>query len=238
MRPNRIAAAFIVCCLLAACGKSQQPAPKQAEPAKPAPVENAAPAVKLNNAEPVVPTPPEGTAPLPLQTPPPIPVSREPAPPGASAAELQALREAFERQKQADQSTLEGLQNKLAALEQRLAQWEAKPPPRPQPAANPVKPTRKKAKTRKAHVASAKLKVLKTASQASADTAPALPFTVGSVDTWNGEKQVMVRSGGQWRGLKPGDSQDGWRIEAADGQAVTLRSPQGKRWQIEARQGG
>jgi len=38
--------------------------------------------------------------------------------------------------------------------------------------------------------------------------------------------------------LKPGDSQDGWRIEAADGQVVTLRSPQGKRWQVEARQGG
>ena len=235
MKPNRIAFALIICCLLAACGKDQQPAPKPLEAAKPAPVEHAAPGVKLNNAEPVVPTPPTGIAPLPPQTPSPIPVSRESPLPGASAADLQALREAFERQKQADQSSLEELQNKLAALEQRLAQWEAKPSPRPQPAASQVKPAKKKAKKPKAPVVSAKPKAL--APQASADTAPVLPFAVGSVDTWNGEKQVMVRSGGQWRGLRPGDSQDGWRIEAADGQVVTLRSPQGKRWQIEAKQG-
>lgn len=238
MKPNRIALAFIICCLLAACGKDQQPAPRQAEPAKSAPVEHAAPGVKLNNAEPVVPTLPDRIAPLPPQTPPPIPISREPPPPSANAADLQALREAFERQNEADKSALEGLQNKLAALEQRLAQWEAKPSPRPQPAASPAKPARKKAKNPKAPVVSAKPTVLKTASLVSADTAPALPFAVGSVDTWNGEKQVMVRSGGQWRGLRPGDSQDGWRIEAADGQVVTLRSPQGKRWQIEAKQGG
>ena len=47
----------------------------------------------------------------------------------------------------------------------------------------------------------------------------------------------MVRVGRQWIGLKAGDTRDGWRVESMDGQAVTVRSPQGDLRNIEAGQG-
>jgi hypothetical protein len=64
--------------------------------------------------------------------------------------------------------------------------------------------------------------------------APPLPFSVESVDTWNGEKTVVVRDGGRLIDLKPGDSHAGWRIEAADGQTVTVRSPHGAAHTVDA----
>jgi len=231
--------ALAICFLLTACGKDKPPVlPKPVDSAKPASVESAAAGVKLNTAEPVVPTPPLAAAQAPqaLQTPPPIQARPEPSPPGASAADVQALREAFDRQKEADKASIEALQGRLATLEQRLVQWEAKPAP--QPVASPAKTPKKKPKKPKAPVVSAKRRGAQTVPPHEADAAPVLPFFVGSVDTWDGEKQVMIRSGGQWRGLKPGDSHDGWRIESADGQAVKVRSPQGKLWQVEAGQGG
>ncbi len=233
MKPNRIIVALAVCFLLAACGKDKPPVlPKPVDYAKPASVESAAAGVKLNTAEPVVPTPPLAAP----QTPPPIPVSPVPSPPSASAADLQALREVFDRQKEADKVSIEELQGRLAALEQRLAQVEAKPAP--QPVASQAKTPKKKPKKPKALVVSAKRRGPQTVPPHAADAAPVLPFYVGSVDTWDGEKQVMIRADGQWRGLKPGDSHDGWRIESTDGQAVKVRSPQGKLWQVEAGQGG
>jgi ribosomal protein L29 len=238
MKPNRIMVALAVCFLLTACGKDKPPVlPKPAESAKPASVESAAAGIKLNTAQPVVATAPPAAAQASqsLQTPPPIPVSPVPLPPGASAADVQALREAFDRQKEADKVSIEELQSKLATLAQRLAVLEAKPAS--QPVANQAG-LPKKARKPKAHVVPAKRSAAKIRPRRSADTAPTLPFFVGSVDTWEGEKEVMVRSGGQWQGLKPGDTRDGWRIESTDGQAVTVRSPQGKLWQIQARQGG
>lgn len=239
MRPNRITVALAVCFLLTACGKDRQPVPpKPVDYAKPVSVESAAAGVKLNTAEPVVSTPPLAAAQAPqaLQTPPPLPVSPVPSPPSANAADLQTLREAFDRQKEADKASIEALQSRLAALEQRLAQAEAKPAP--QPVASPAKNPKKKPKKPKAPVVSAKRRMPQTMPPHEADAAPVLPFFVGSVDTWDGEKQVMVRSGGQWRGLKPGDTHEGWRIESTDGQAVKVRSPQGRLWQVEAGQGG
>jgi hypothetical protein len=239
MKPNRIMVALAVCFLLTACGKDKQAVPSNpVESAKPAHLETAAAGVKLNTAEPVVPTPPlvAPQASQALQTPQPIPVSPVPLPPSASAADLQTLREAFDRQKEADKVSIEALQGRLATLEQRLAQSEAKPAP--QPVASPAKTPRKKPKKPKALVVSAKRRGAQTVPPHEADAAPVLPFFVGSVDTWDGEKQVMIRAGGQWRGLKPGDSHDGWRIESTDGQAVKVRSPQGKLWQVEAGQGG
>lgn len=239
MKPNRIMVALAVCFLLTACGKDKPPVlPKPVDSPKPASVESAAAGVKLNTAEPVVPTPPLAAAQAPqaLQTTPPIPVSPVPSPPSASAADVQTLREAFDRQKEADKASIEALQGRLAALEQRFAQWEAKPALRP--VASPAKAPKKKPKKLKAPVASAKRRGPQAVPPHEADAAPLLPFFVGSVDTWDGEKQVMIRAGGQWRGLKPGDSHDGWRIESAEGQAVKVRSPQGKLWQVEAGQGG
>lgn len=241
MKPNRIVAALAVCFLLAACNKDKQPVPANpVESAKPAHLETAAAGVKLNTAEPVVPTPPLAApqAPQALQTPLPIPVSPVPSPPSASAADLQTLREAFDRQKEADKASIEELQGRLAALEQLLAQWEAKPASQPKPVADQGKAPKKKPKKPKLYVVPAKRKRPQTVPHHQAEAAPALPFYLGSVDTWDGEKQVMIRSGGQWRGLKPGDTHDGWRIESADGQAVTVRSPQGKLWQVQAGQGG
>ncbi len=240
MKPSRIMVALAVCFLLTACGKDKPPVlPKPAESAKPASVESAAAGVKLNTAEPVVPAPPLAVPPAPqaLQTPQPIQARPEPPPPGASAADVQTLREAFDRQKDADKVSIEELQSRLATLAQRLAVLEAKPAS--QPVAHQAD-TPKQARKPKAHTVLARHSAAKISPIRSvlADTVPVLPFFVGSVDTWEGEKEVMVRSGGQWLGLKPGDTQDGWRIESTDGQAVTLRSPQGKLWQIQAGQGG
>jgi hypothetical protein len=63
---------------------------------------------------------------------------------------------------------------------------------------------------------------------------PPLPFSVESVDTWNGEKNVVIRDGGRLIDLKLGDSHAGWRIEAADGQTVTVRSPRGAAHTVDA----
>ena len=239
MKPNRIMVALVVCFLLTACGKDKETAPpRPVDSAKSATVESAAAGVKLNTAEPVVPTPPLAAAQAPqaLQAPSPVPVSPVPSPPSASAADLQALREAFDQQKEADKASIEALQRRLSALEQRLAQSEAKPSL--QSVASQTKTPRKKPKKPKAPVVSAKRRGAQTMPPHEADAAPVLPFFVGSVDTWDGEKQVMIRSGGQWRGLKPGDTHEGWRIESTDGQVVKVRSPQGKLWQVEAGQGG
>lgn len=239
MKPNRIMVALAVCFLLTACDKDKPPVlPKPVESAQPASVESAAAGVKLNTAEPVVPTPPLAAAQAPqaLQAPPPIPVSSVPSPPSASAADLQALREAFDQQKEADKASIEALQGRLATLEQRLAQSEAKPAL--QPVASQTKTPRKKTKKTKVPVVSAKRRGAQTMPPHETDATPMLPFFVGSVDTWDGERQVMIRSGGQWRGLKPGDTHEGWRIESTDGQVVRVRSPQGKLWQVEAGQGG
>jgi hypothetical protein len=61
-----------------------------------------------------------------------------------------------------------------------------------------------------------------------------LPFSVESVDTWNGEKTIVVRSRGRLIDLRPGDSHQGWRIESAQGQTVTVRTPDGHDHTIEA----
>lgn len=62
---------------------------------------------------------------------------------------------------------------------------------------------------------------------AAAAATPPLPFFVESVDTWNGEKTVVVRDGDRLAILKPGDRHAGWRVESADGRTVTLRGPGG-----------
>jgi len=75
--------------------------------------------------------------------------------------------------------------------------------------------------------------------RAKADAAsPPLPFFVESVDTWNGEKTVVVRDGGRLAVLRPGDRHAGWRVESADGRTVTLRGPGGGMRTATAGEGG
>jgi hypothetical protein len=133
----------------------------------------------------------------------------------------------------------------VAALGQRLAQLEARPASQTKSATNlvnkPKKPNhfKKPKKPHKPHTpaATAQPKPVQALPHHPAGGTAQLPFAVASVDTWDGEKQAMVRVGRQWIGLKAGDTRDGWRIESMDGQAVTVRSPQGDIRHIEAGQG-
>jgi hypothetical protein len=177
-------------------------------------------------------------------------VGVEPAPAAGVGmdADLQALREAIARQTEASKGQAEQLQSAVAALGQRLAQLEAGPASQPQPATNLVNKPKKpnspkktknpgKPKNPNPTAATAKHKPVQALPHHPAGGTAQLPFAVASVDTWDGEKQAMVRVGRQWIGLKAGDTRDGWRIESMDGQAVTVRSPQGDIRHIEAGQG-
>ncbi len=187
--------------------------------------------------------------PLALQADNPPPVQANSLPPSAStqasvpfagAADVQALHEAIDRQAQASKEQAEHLQSALAALEQRLAQLESKPPSPPTVlttrANRPTSPP--KPKKLKAHVAAARRGMPHiTRHRLAGGSSALLPFSVASVDTWDGEKQAMVRVGGQWVGLKVGDTRDGWRVESMDGQLVTVKSPRGNIRHIKAGQG-
>lgn len=214
--------------LLSACGKDKPPIPpKPVEAAKPLAVE----AARLNAAEPVLLAAPQAVPDL--QVPP-----AASAPPGASAADWQALRSELERQREADKAGLDGLQERLAALEANLARLEARlaaSPPADKPKAarpEPAKP--KTAAPPTGGTASSR----QAKPSAPKEALPPLPFYLGSVDTWDGEKQVMVRADGQWQALKPGETWQGWRVESVDGQMVTLCNPQGRCRQVRARQDG
>ena len=169
-------------------------------------------------------------------------------------ADLQALREAMARQAEASKSQAEQLQSALAALGQRLSQLESRLASLPQASGKPAQDTKAAHKPNLPHkrknlvksksprhsmptAATAKPKQVSALPHHSAGGTAQLPFAVASVDTWDGEQQAMVRVGRQWVGLKAGDTRDGWRIESMDGQAVTVRSPQGDIRHIEAGQG-
>jgi tetratricopeptide (TPR) repeat protein len=66
---------------------------------------------------------------------------------------------------------------------------------------------------------------------------PPLPFSVASVDTWNGQPTVVARIGGRLVDLKPGDRHGGYRIESAQGQTVTIRAPDGALHTVRAGSG-
>jgi hypothetical protein len=67
-----------------------------------------------------------------------------------------------------------------------------------------------------------------------ADAEAPLSFSVESVDTWNGEKRVVLRQGATIFDKKIGDAHDGWRIDSTDGQSVTLRGPKGEYRHVDA----
>ena len=183
----------------------------------------------------------------------PAQVSVEPAPAAGIGldADMQALREAMARQAEASKGQAEQLQSALAALEQRLAQLEASPASLPQALGKTVKGANAAQRPNPLHkpktpgkpknpgqaAATAEPKPAQASPHHPAGGTAQLPFAVAAVDTWDGEKQAMVRVGSQWVGLKAGDTRDGWRIESMDGQAVTVRSPQGDVRNIEAGQG-
>jgi hypothetical protein len=186
----------------------------------------------------------------------PVQISQEPASAAGVGmdADLQALREAMARQADVGKSQAEAVQSALAALGQRLAQLEARPAsqaqasrrsaqdtkaaPKPTPPRKPKNPVKSKNSRHATPAATTvKPKQVSALPHHSAGGQASLPFAVASVDTWDGEKQAVVRVGNQWIGLKAGNTRDGWRIESMDGQAVTVRSPQGDIRNIEAGQG-
>ncbi len=134
---------------------------------------------------------------------------------------LLALVERLERSERVLASRVNGLE--LASLGRSAAGAEGTPaekPPRPRKTGPkpPAAPSQRRA-------------------QADASSPP-LPFFVESVDTWNGEKTVVVRDGGRLAVLKPGDRHAGWRVESADGRTVTLRGPGGGTRTATAGEGG
>jgi hypothetical protein len=108
----------------------------------------------------------------------------------------------------------------------------AEPRRRP-PAPKPSRAVRKVTHSLPPSTTSRPVKTLQPRAPSPLDRAR-LPFSVESVDTWNGEKTVVVRSQGRLIDLRPGDSHQGWRIESAHGQTVTVRTPDGGKHTIEA----
>lgn len=144
----------------------------------------------------------------------------------------QALIERLERGEQL-------LRDRLAGLElqgQGPAAGETRAGPAPSAAA--PKPAKKPQRVPPS-TASRPVKTLQRRADSPQASGSPLPFSVESVDTWNGEPTVVLRSGGRLIDVRPGASHQGWRIEAAHGQSVTLRSPNGVERTLEAgREGG
>jgi hypothetical protein len=197
------------------------------DPAPPAPVAEDAAAASAQDTAPVAPPASPGPAAVPstpapaTSIPPPAPVPAAGTAGGESLTHIakllethQALIERLERREQVLSDRIEGLEVRAESAREKPASPAAPKTPRlpPETTSRPVKTLQRRAPPQGAP----------------------LPFSVESVDTWNGEKTVVVRDGGRLIDLKPGDSHAGWRIETADGQTVTVRSPHGAAHTVEA----
>jgi hypothetical protein len=208
-----------------------------------------APALNLRPVEPAAPpTPTAEPLPQPEPEPSSSSVRPEPRPPAAldpAAGEQlvqiarqlethQALIERLERAEQMLRDRLEGLEIHAQATAESAdpAPVAEAPGVRP-PKAQPVRPVRKNPRV----PPSTTSLPVKTLRRRAPSPGSPLPFSVESVDTWNGEKTVVVRSQGRLIDLKPGESHHGWRIESAQGQTVTVRTPDGGEHTIEAGEG-
>jgi hypothetical protein len=164
----------------------------------------------------------------PAQAPAQTPSVQAPVPPptaagGESLAQIAKLLETH-------QALIERLERREQVLSDRIEGLEVRAESRRE---KPVAPTVPKASRLPPTTTSLPVKTLPQRRVVS-PKGPPLPFSVESVDTWNGEKTVVVRDGGRLIDLKLGDSHAGWRIEAADGQTVTVRSPQGAAHTVDA----
>lgn len=232
--------------------EAEQSAPPVDQPGRP----NSAPEAPPPVAEPV---PPESAAPVseeapepsgpietaPIELPPdppanpaqitatpPAPVSAAPAPETprpepATAEALVRIAQTLETQRAMIERLERGLQvqgDRLAGLEAgaETAQAPGAPPPRARKRTAPELPP------------SMTQPQARLAQRRGREDAPPLPFYIESVDTWNGEPRVVVRADGRLIDLKPGDRHGDWRIKAAQGQAVTLLSPDGRERTVTA----
>jgi hypothetical protein len=198
------------------------------DPAPPAPVSRDAAASSARESATAAPASPGPAAvpstPAPATSiPPPAPVPAAGTAGGESLTHIAKLLETH-------QALIERLERREQVLSDRIEGLEVRAESRRE---KPAAPTVPKASRLPPTTTSLPVKTLPQRRVVS-PKGPPLPFSVESVDTWNGEKTVVVRDGGRLIDLKPGDSHAGWRIEAADGQTVTVRSPHGAAHTVEA----
>ena len=147
---------------------------------------------------------------------------------------LQALVERLERTGRVQASRLDGLE--LVSAQPRATLASDANGESPGATGNqPAKP--KKAKRKPASPRTA-LRQADGRPQRTKPSAQPLPFMVESVDVWDGQKTVVIRQNGQLIDVRPGERRAGWRIDSADGQAVTLSDPSGSTRTIMAVEGG
>lgn len=213
-------------------------------PADPEPTGAAVP--ETLPAEPAPPPPPMAETLVPEPAPAPVPPRPDPAPDLEAGERLvqivkqlethQALIERLERSERILRDRLEGLEMHaqaaggnpgLPAADRDEAEGTA-PSPSPKPLRKRVPPS----------TTSRPVKTLQRRVDSPQASGSPLPFSVESVDTWNGEPTIVLRSGGRLVDVRPGASHQGWRIEAAHGQSVTLRGPNGVERTLEAGQEG
>ena len=147
---------------------------------------------------------------------------------------LQALVERLERTGRVQASRLDGLE--LVSAQPRATLASDANGESPGATGNqPAKP--KKAKRKPASPRTA-LRQADGRPQRTKPSAQPLPFMVESVDVWDGQKTVVIRQNGQLIDVRPGERRAGWRIDSADGQAVTLSDPSGSTRTVMAGEGG
>jgi hypothetical protein len=144
---------------------------------------------------------------------------------------LQALVERLERTGRVLASRLDGLELVNEQARPALASDGADGAP-PGATGRPA-PTPKKARRKPAALRPAAARP-----RQAAHSRQPLPFQVESVDVWNGQKTVVIRQNGQLIDVRPGERRAGWRIDSADGQAVTLSDPSGSTRTVMVGEGG
>ena len=147
---------------------------------------------------------------------------------------LQALVERLERTGRVQASRLDGLELVNAQPRATLAS-DANGESPGETGNQPAKA--KKAKRKPASPRTA-LRQADGRPQRTKPSAQPLPFMVESVDVWDGQKTVVIRQNGQLIDVRPGERRAGWRIDSADGQAVTLSDPSGSTRTVMAGEGG
>ena len=147
---------------------------------------------------------------------------------------LQALVERLERTGRVQASRLDGLE--LVSAQPRATLASDANGKSPGATSNqPAKP--KKAKRKPASPQTAQRQAAGRPQRTKPSAQP-LPFMVESVDVWDGQKTVVIRQNGQLIDVRPGERRAGWRIDSADGQAVTLSDPSGSTRTVMAGEGG
>lgn len=172
-------------------------------------------------------------APLPPAEPAPQAPPGAPDPTATTAFQPQADQPASQETPQTDalRQQLGALELKVAALDARLqAQQEildARPAAHDHTAAPVTTASAPIKRRRRKTVRPAPAVQFQAHEQALTPEVLPPPFTVEAVDTWDGEKRVVIRDGGRFVDLKEGDHYQGWTVRSTLGQSVTLRNAAG-----------